>query len=97
MNIYIDSDFKCHTNNDGTMTEIETDFFDSKCQTFIEGYRFVPNGANWIREDGKVFKGEMVVPFKDYSELDEAQRQYEKEILLETQEALSVLLGEVEV
>ena len=26
--IYIDADFKCHVSDDGTMTAVETDFFD---------------------------------------------------------------------
>ena len=77
--IYIDSDFKCHTINDGTMTAVETDFFDGKCDAFIEGYRFVPAGQNWTREDGKVFTGEMVAPWKPYSELAAAQAQYERD------------------
>ena len=25
--IYLDSDFKCHVSNDGTMLAVETDFF----------------------------------------------------------------------
>ena len=29
--IYIDNGFKCHVTDDGTMTAIETDFFDGKC------------------------------------------------------------------
>ena len=34
--IYIDSDFKCHvTNEDETLTTIETDIFDGKCNTFL--------------------------------------------------------------
>ena len=94
--VYIDSEFKCYTLNDGTMTEVETDFFNGKCTAFIEGYRFVPSGQTWTRKDGTVFHGEMISPWKPYSELDAAQRKYEKEILLETQEALSILLGEVE-
>ena len=40
--IYIDLDYKCHPTNDGTMVAIETDYFDDKCDAFIEGYRFVP-------------------------------------------------------
>lgn len=40
--IYLDSDYKCHLTDDGTMTAIETDAFDGKCDTYIEGYRFVP-------------------------------------------------------
>lgn len=78
MKIYIDSKYKCHTTNpDGTFREIETDFFDGKCQTFIEGYRFVPSWESWTRSDGVVFHGEMIAPFKPYSELEAAQRQYE--------------------
>lgn len=78
--IYIDADFKCHLTDDGTMTAIETDFFDDKCDAFIEGYRFVPSGKSWVREDCKVFRGEMVTPWKDYRELDAAQRQYEQDL-----------------
>jgi hypothetical protein len=81
MIIYVDSEFKCHITNDGTMTPIETDFFDDKCEAFIEGYRFVPTGAEWTRSDGTVFRGEMVSPCKPYSELNAAQRAYEKEQL----------------
>lgn len=77
--IYIDSEFKCHISNDGTMTAVETDFFDGKCDAYIEGYRFVPGGKTWIREDGVEFAGEMVAPWKPWGELDEAQREYERE------------------
>lgn len=77
--IYIDSEFKCHISNDGTMTAMETDFFDSKCNTYIEGYRFVPGGKTWVREDGAVFTGEMIAPWKPWDELDAAQREYERE------------------
>ena len=89
--IYIDSEFKCHTVNDGTMTPVETDFFDGKCDTFIEGYRFVPFGESWTRSDGVVFQGEMVAPWKDYSELDAAQREYERALILDMQNALNKL------
>lgn len=77
--IYIDSDFKCHVVNDGTMTSVETDFFDGKCNSFIEGYRLVPNGKTWTRDDGEIFDGEMICPFNDYSELEEAQKLYEEQ------------------
>ena len=78
--IYIDSEFKCHVSGDGTMTEMQTDAFDGKCDTFIEGYRFVPSGASWTREDGVVFQGEMISPWKDFEKLDAAQRQYEQDM-----------------
>lgn len=92
--IYIDDDFRCHTANpEGTFQEIETSFFDGKCDTFIEGYRFVPEGESWTREDGTVFRGEMIAPWKNYSELDVAQREYESERLADAENALAILLG----
>lgn len=77
--IYIDSEFKCHTSNDGTMRAVETDFFDGKCDAFLEGYRFVPNGEIWTREDGVVFLGEMIAPWRSSAVLEAAQAQYEKD------------------
>ena len=91
MKIYIDKDYKCHVADDGTMTAAETDFFDGKCEEFIEGYRYVPSGESWTREDGVEFRGEMIAPWKDSRELDEAQREYERELLADAQNALSVL------
>ena len=70
--IYLDSDFKCHVTDDGTFASFETDFFDGKCDTFIEGYRFVPAGEVWTRPDDVVFAGEMVAPWKDWRQLDDA-------------------------
>lgn len=90
MKIYIDSDFKCHTSDpDDTLTAVETDFFGGKCDTYIEGYRFVPSGATWTREDGVTFSGEMVAPWKDWRELDDAQRAYERQLLARYEQALS--------
>ena len=77
MKIYLDSDFRCHLTDDGTMKEAETDFFDGKCAAFIEGYRFVPAGETWTRSDGVVFHGEMITSAEDYARLEKAQRQYE--------------------
>lgn len=94
MKIYIDSEFKCHTSNpDGTFREVETDFADGKCDAFIEGYRFVPAGETWVRSDGKVFRGEMIAPWRDYNELDTAQREYERERLADAENALAIMWG----
>lgn len=89
--IYLDSEFKCHVTDDGTFTAVETDFFDGKCDAFIEGYRFVPSGESWTRSDGVVFHGEMIAPWKDYNELDNAQREYERQLLAEYSEALAIM------
>ena len=86
MKIFIDSEYRCHTANpDGTLQEVDTDFFNGKCQTFVEGYRYIPDGESWTRSDGVVFHGEMIAPWKPYSELYKAQREYEKQKLLELQ------------
>ena len=82
--IYIDHDFMCHTiNPDNTFREIETDFFNDKCDAFIEGYRFVPSGKAWTRDDGTVFNSEMISPFKPCDELDAAQHEFERQKLAE--------------
>lgn len=87
--IYIDSDYRCHTSNhDGTFREVETNFFDGKCDEFIEGYRYVPDGENWTRNDGAMFTGEMIAPAVDYEPLEIAQIQHEAKI---NEEALAVL------
>lgn len=77
--IYLDADFRCHVAPGDGRTPVETAAFDGKCDTYIEGYRFVPGGKTWVREDGAVFTGEMIAPWKPWQELEEAQREYERE------------------
>lgn len=89
--IYIDNEFKCHVADDGAMTAVETDFFDGKCDAYIEGYRFVPAGTVWEQEDGPAFHGEMIAPWKNYSELEREQMAHERKLLAEYAEALKVL------
>ena len=76
--IYIDSDYRCHVTNDGTMTAVETDFFDGKCDTFVEGYCY-------DTRNGYV----QIYPVKPFSELDAAQREYERKLLEEYEAALA--------
>lgn len=81
MKIYIDSEFKCHTTNpDGTFQEVETDVFDGKCRTFIEGHCYE------LKEDG-VSK----YPWVNYDQLAAAQAQYERELIADMQTALNKL------
>ena len=102
MKLYIDSEFKCHsTNPDGafrelTLSKAASDFFFNKCTTFIEGFRLKPEDETWIREDGEVFSGgEMITPWKDYNELDAAQREYERQTLAEYEALIDELYAEV--
>lgn len=89
--VYLDSDFRCHISDDGTMSAFETDFFDGKCEEFIAGHRIVPEGRSWKREDGKVFPGPMISLLKPLDQLDAAQRQYEREQLADMRMALNAL------
>lgn len=98
MTIYIDRDFKCYAESAAGRTSVETGAFAGKCRQYIEGYRFVPSGQSWTREDGQVFRGEMIAPWRDYTILAEFQALYEEEQArqAEAQEALNILLeGEV--
>ena len=79
MTIYIDNDYKCHVSPGEGLTAVETDAFDGKCRQYIEGYRFVPADETWIREDGHVFHGEMIAPWKSYEILADLQALYEEE------------------
>ena len=93
MIIYIDSDYKCYVFAAEGRRAIETTEFDGKCEEWIESYRFVPEGETWRREDGEVFNGEMVTPWKDLSEAYTAQIAY-----LERQNAqYEAALSEIEV
>jgi hypothetical protein len=78
--IFLDAEYRCHATDDGTMIRLETDTFDGKCDTYIEGYRYIPAGESWTRSDGKVFTGVMISPWKPYAELLAAQRQYERDL-----------------
>ena len=90
--IYIDNKFKCHTSNpDGAYTAVETVFLDGKCAAYIEGYRFVPAGETWTREDGQVFHGEMVAPWRPYEILAELQAVYEEEQAKATEEIAAIV------
>lgn len=94
MKIYIDSDYKCHTSPGEGLIEVETDAFNGKCSKVIEGYRFVPSGESWEREDGEVFTGEMLAPWRNYAILAELQAIYEEEQAKSTEE-IAALVEEV--
>lgn len=67
--IYVDSEYKCHPVDDGTMTEVETDFFNGKCDAFVEGF---------CHDTSKGYTA--IYPWKPKAELDAAQAQYERDV-----------------
>ena len=93
---YIDEKYKCHASNpDGAYLVIDKDSFKGKCNIFIEGYQFIPDGEEWISNDGDIIHGEMMTPWMDYDKLDAAQREYEKQQLNEYKEFLIELGVEI--
>ena len=90
MIVYIDADYRCHNIATGGLTPVETNAFDGKCSRYIQGYRFVPAGQIWTREDGVVFAGEMIAPAEDSRILEAAQAAYE-EAQEENADALAAL------
>ena len=76
MTIYIDSDYKCHVSAAEGRRAVETDAFNGKCLEWIESFRFVPAGETWVKENGEMFRGEMVSPWKDLGEAYAAQTAY---------------------
>lgn len=75
--IFVDSFYHCHRTNDGTMTAVETAFFDGKCDTFVEGYCY-DTSKGYVQ----------VYPWKPYDELDAAQREHERQLIAIYEESL---------
>lgn len=84
MIVYVDKENKCHTSDDGTRKAVEVGYFDGKCETFIEGYCYEEKETSVA-----------IYPWKDYDELDAAQREYERQLLNELQEN-SIPISELE-
>ena len=95
MTIYIDNDYKCHLSDDSTRRAVDVPFFDGKCTEFIEGYRYVPSGETWTRADGEVFAGEMIAPWRDYTQLAKIQAAVDR-TQAQADEQISVLLDTIE-
>ena len=77
MMIYLDDQFRAYAEQDAETTRMPWEdtigFFTAKCNTFIEGYRVVPEGETWTRADGMVFTGLMITPAVNPAVLQAAQ------------------------
>lgn len=91
MTIYIDSDFRCHTTDGDGRRAFDVPFFDNRCTAFIEGYRYVPAGETWTRQDGVKFTGEMISAATDYSKLAAAQSGYDERDATAVEELAAVI------
>lgn len=75
--VYVDSNYLCHTKNDGTMEAVETGAFDELCDGAVECYRLIPEGRTWRHPDGFEIRGLFIQPAVPVSIPDAIQKQHE--------------------
>lgn len=97
MTIYIDSDYKCYVSAAEGRRAIEVNDFNGKCPEWIESYRFVPEGETWVKENGEMFRGEMIAPWKDLSNAYAAQAAYVTQQNAQYEAALTAIENALEV
>jgi hypothetical protein len=89
---YLDDQLMAHVrqNEAGTLAPWgdTAGFFAGKCQAFVEGYRVVPEGQAWTREDGADFSGLMIAPATDPKLLSAAQAQADEATIEELDAAV---------
>ncbi len=85
MLVYLDAGCRAHAqqNEAGTLTPwSDADgFFAGKCAAFILGYRVVPDGETWTREDGREFAGLMIAPAENPAVLQAAQAEADRQTI----------------
>ena len=85
MIFYLDGGGMAHSRQNETGTLIPWEdaagFFTGKCPAYVEGYRVVPDGQTWTREDGAVFSGLMIAPAADPGLLIAAQAEADAETI----------------
>lgn len=87
--IYIDSECKAHVTEAEGRTALEVDMFDGFADEFVEGFIVVPEGQTAKHPDGRTLEGFTIAQWKSSDELEEYQREYEKELA----SAALILLG----
>ncbi len=97
MTIYIDDDYKCYVSAADGRRAVETEFFNGKCEGWIESFRFVPSGETWTRGDGELIRGEMAAPWKDLGEAHTAQAAYLEQLLAASQSQAADMQAALEV
>ena len=91
--IYLDEQYRCSREPVDGLRALETEVFAGKCDAYVAGCRYIPEGESWVRPDGKVFTGPMVSAWGDHRKREAVQRRYEKEQLAELTQAMEILIG----
>ena len=96
MTVYIDNTYKVYTTSAEDRTAIETSAFDGMPTPVIECYIFIPKGQSYTKPNGVTVYGEFIQPWVTEKMLDNAQREYEKQLLKESQTELVELKSQKE-
>lgn len=90
--LYLDENYRAHTQQDDGETRMPWNdaagVFAGKSADYIGGYRVVPEGATWTREDGTAFPGLMIAPAVNPSVLLAAQAEADKAAIAELDAAV---------
>lgn len=72
---YLDENFRLHVEQNEGMTEWEDTqgFFNGKFDTYVEGFRVIPEGEQWKAPDGTIYSGFMLAAAVDFDTLEKAQ------------------------
>lgn len=79
MTLWIDDNFRAHTESGAGRTEITTDIFDDMPPVVAKCYIYVPAGQSYTKPNGNTVVGEFVQLAVPEKELDDTQRAYERE------------------
>lgn len=78
MVVYIDSAYKCHVKPVSGAFAVETDLFNGKCEEYICGYRYVPEGHTFVDEKGVTRRGAVMYPIENLGVLERIQKAVDK-------------------
>lgn len=72
--IYLDSNYMCHIDNNGTRQKVITDAFDSMCEKAIECYRFIPEGQVWKKTKTITLRGPFIQAVAESSPIQQQHK-----------------------
>lgn len=81
MKVYVDLEYSCFAQKSEGLREVESDFFDGKCNTLIECFKFVPAGESYTDEHGLLHSGAIWNYKPITSSIERIQAAYEHEQL----------------
>lgn len=86
--LYLDSEYMCHLEDDGTRLYYSTDVFDETADAAIPYYRLIPDGMSWRNpKTGRQYVG----PFIQATNSQKIMQVTQEALIADMQSALAVL------